>query len=139
MGRLWDYTKEHDLTVKKKLSLLIQTGTAICYLHEQQPVSVVHRNIIPLNALVSGNPHAPVIKLAGFHSATTVDKDNFPFSMQTFVGLVEAMAPEQTRQGDTAFTQLMYDISVDVFGLGISCLTLLEALKGSAMTYPKGE
>ena len=138
-GCLRDYAEEQELTVKQKLSLVIQTGQAICHLHEQQPISVVHRCIQPLNALVSGSPDAPVIKLAGFHSATTVDKDNFPFSMQSYVGSKPCMAPEQTRQGDTAFAQLMYDISVDVFALGSHCLMLLEAVKGSYMRYPEGE
>ena len=136
---LWDYTKEEELTVKQKLSLMIQTGRAIRHLHEQQPVNVVHRNTNPLELLVSGSPHAPVIKLAHFDSATTVDKDDFPFPMQSNVGCVYTKAPEQTQQGDARFTQLMCDISVDVFGLGVSCLMLLEALKGSGMTCPEGE
>ena len=138
-GRLWDHAKEQELTIKQKLSLMIQTGRAICHLHEQQPVSVVHRNIYPTAVLVSGSSDAPVIKLANFYSATTVDKDNFPFSMQSYIGYDYSMAPEQTRQGDTAFSQLVYDISVDVFGLGISCLMLLEALKGSGMTKTEGK
>ena len=136
---LWDYAEEQELTVKQKLSLMIQAGRAICHLHEQQPVNVVHRFINPQSLLVSGSPHAPVIKLARFYYATTVDKDVYPFSMQSNVGERAFKAPEQTRRGDTPFTQLVYDIRVDVFALGISCLMLLKALKGSNMTIPKGE
>ena len=138
-GNLWDNAKQQELTVKQKLGMMIQAGRAVCHLHEQQPVSVVHKRITPLNLLVSGSFDEPVIKLADFSCATTVDKDHHPFSMQSYVGDPNFMAPEQARQGDTAFTQLMYDISVDVFGLGISCLMLLEALKGSGMTVQEGE
>ena len=58
---------------------MIQAGRAICHLHEH-PVSVVHRLITPTSLLVSGSPNAPVIKLARFSYATTVDKDDYPFS-----------------------------------------------------------
>ena len=133
-GRLRDYAYEQELTVKQKLALMIQAGRAVCHLHEQQPVNVVHRSISPRSLLVSGDPHAPVIKLAHFFYATTVDKDNFPFSMQSSVGDSGFKAPEQTY-----VTQLVYDISVDVFALGINCLMLLEALKGSSMKYQQGE
>ena len=112
-GHLWNNTKEQELTVKQKLNLMIQTGRASRHLHEQQPTSVVYRSINPWSLLVSGSPHALVIKLAGFTSATTVDKDNFPFSMQSDVGSNYSRAPEQTQQGDTAFSQLMYDITGD--------------------------
>ena len=138
-GRLLDNAKEQELTVKQKLSLMIQAGRAICHLHEQQPVSVVHRYIHPYSLLVSGSPNAPVIKLARFHYATTVDKDDFPFSMQSWVGNQAFMAPEQAQRGDTLFTQLIYDISVDVFALGINCLMLLKAMKGSMMRVPEGK
>ena len=137
-GRLWDYAKEHELTVKQKLSLVIQAGRTVCHLHEQ-PVSVVHRRISPRSLLVSESPNAPVIKLACFYDATTVDKDDYPFSMQSWIGGVWYMAPEQTRRGDTNFTQLKYDVSVDVYALGLSCHMLLEAVKGSWMTAPEGE
>ena len=138
-GRLRDYAYEQELTAKQKLAVMIQAGRAVCHLHEQQPVNVVHRCINPWTLLVSGNPHAPVIKLTRFVFATTVDKDDFPFSMQSCVGNPGFIAPEQTERGDTRFTQLVYDISVDVFALGITCLMLLESLKGSHMTYQEGE
>ena len=138
-GRLmWTMLEEQELTVKQKLSLMIQAGRAVCNLHEQ-PVSVVHRSITPVSLLVSGTPNVPVIKLARFNCATTVDKDDFPFSMQSDVGSVCFAAPEQTRRGDTEFTQLKYDISVDVYALGINCYMLLEAVRGSLMPLPKGE
>ena len=137
-GSLVDYAKQQELTVKQKLSLMIQAGHAICHLHEQ-PVSVVHRLITPWSPLVSGTPNAPVIKLARFLFATTVDKDDYPFSMQSCIGKRSVKAPEQTRRGDTDFTQLMYDVSVDVYALGINCYMLLEAVKGSWMTAPEGE
>ena len=117
---------------------MIQAGRAICHLHEQ-PVSVVHRCIDPGSLLVSGTPNAPVIKLTCFYFATTVDKDDYPFSMQSCVGAIELMAPEQTRRGETRFTLLKYDVSVDVYALGINCYMLLEAVKGSWMPIPKGE
>ena len=134
------YANEHELTVKQKLDVMIQVGRAICHLHEQRPSSVVHRNIQPDSLVVSGHPDAPVIKLFSFYVATTVDKDDFPFSMQSNVFNSGLSAPELTpKDEDENFTELMYDISVDVFALGISCLMLLEALKGSDMTEPKGE
>ena len=137
-GQLRDYAKGQELTVKQKLDLMIQAGRAICHLHERKPVSVVHRFINPASLLVSGCPDAPVIKLSYFFNATTVDEGDYPFSMLSYVGNLDYEAPELTPK-DEYFTELMYDISVDVFALGISCLTLLEALKGSVATIPEGE
>ena len=138
-GNIADYAKEHELTVRQKLQLMIQAGRAVCHLHEQQPVNVVHRYINSLSLLVSGTPQGPVIKLARFYDATIVNKDDPPFSMQSLVGSKIYLAPEMTQVGDTFITQLVYDVSVDVFALGINCLELLGASKGSYMAVPEGE
>ena len=138
-GNLVEYARWKELTVKQKLDFMIQSCRAVHHLHEQRPASVVHRLIKPQTLLLSGSPEMPIIKLCNFKFATTADRD-FPFSMESCFGSKAFMAPEQTERADIKWlTQLVYDATVDVFALGISCLTLLEAVIGSYMETPRGK
>ena len=89
---------------------------------------------------MSGSPKAPIIKLCNFKLATTANRDNYPFSMESFVGAKAFRAPEQAQRDDDKWiTQRVYDNTVDIFAMGISCLMLLEAVMGSYMEYPTGK
>ena len=140
LGNLGEYAKHRELTVKQKLSLMIQASRAVHHLHGQSPASVVYRYINPGTLLVSGKPEMPIIKLCNFKYATTEDRDDFPFSMETYIGKTSFMAPEQTQQDDERWlTQLVYDHTVDIYALGLNCLMLLEAVMGSHMEKPEGK
>ena len=129
-SNLVEYAKQSELTIKEKLDIIIQSSRAVHHLHEQNPFSVVHRHVGLWNLLVSSSPKMPIIKLSNFKIATTADRDGFPFSMESYVGRIPFMAPEQTQRVDNEYlTQLVYDHTVDIYGLGISCLMLLEAVK----------
>ena len=138
LGDLRNYASSRELTVKQKLSLMIQASRAVHHLHNQKPASVAHRLIKSSALLVSGSPQIPIIKLCNFKFATTADRDDYPFSMESCVGALEYMAPEQTLR-DEWLTQLVYDHTVDIYALGISCLKLLEDVMGSSMEVSKGK
>ena len=140
LGDLLEYAKHRELTVKQKLSLMIQASRAVHHLHGQSPASVVHRYINPWKLLVSGKPEMPIIKLCNFKCATTAERDDWPFSMESCDGSLGFMAPEQTeRDDDQNLTQLVYDHTVDIYALGLSCLMLLEAVMGYYMKVPEGK
>ena len=139
-GNLEEYAKQRELTVKEKLDIMIQSSRAVHHLHEQNPCSVVHRCIDPWSLSVSSSAKMPIIKLCNFKRATTGDRDGYPFSTESYVGRITFMAPEQTqRDDDKRLTQLVYDNTVDIYALGISCLMLLEAVMGAYMEWPEGK
>ena len=138
-GNLLEHAKQRKLTVKEKLDIIIQSSRAVHHLHKHNPCSVVHRYIDPWTLLVSSSANMPIIKLCNFKRATTADRDGYPFSMESRVGYLAFMAPEQTERDDDKFlTQLVYDHTVDMYALGITCLMLLEVVMGSYMKCPEG-
>ena len=140
LGALDEYATDRELTIKQKLRLIIQASRAVHHLHEQKPAGVVHKYINPWKLLVSGKPETPIIKLCNFKFATTTDRDHVPFSMESRVSFFSFLAPEQTqRDDDEWFTRLVYDRTVDIYALGISCLMLLEAVMGSYIERPQGK
>ena len=140
LGDLYEYAIHRELTVKQKLSLMIQASRAVHHLHAQKPLGVVHRYINQFTLLVSGKPEMNIIKLCNFKRATTADRDDLPFSMESYTGALEFMAPEQTQRDDNQYiTQLVYDNTVDIYALGINCLMLLEAVMGADMEVPEGK
>ena len=137
---LYEYAIERKLRVNEKLDIMIQSSRAVLHLHEQNPLGVVHRLITPFTLLVSGSNRMPIIKLSNFKRATTSDKDDYPFSMESCVSGIGFRAPEQTQRDDNKWlTQLMYDNTVDIFAMGISCLMLLEVVVGAYMEIPNGK
>ena len=138
-GNVREYAKQRKLTVKEKLDIMIQSSRAVHHLHEENPCSVVHRCIDPWSLLVSSSAEMPIIKLCNFKRATTADRD-YPFSMESRIGALAFMAPEQTERDDHEdLTQLVYDNTVDIYALGISCLMVLEAVTGAYMKIPGGK
>ena len=123
LGNLQQYVQKNDITLGKKLDIMIKCTQALAHLHKNQPQSLLYRDICPDNILLSGTAIKPIIKLCPISITRTVmpEEDEAQWYYK---------APEQTCQQGRFFT---HDNKTEIFSLGMTNLALLEAPNRSAM------
>ena len=128
LGNLKDYTMGRYVSFYQKIHMMMQCALALQHLHLHKPCGITHRDLKPLNILVTGDPEKPTIKLCDFGLARLVDMNQFGRSVtlhSSRVGTYDYMAPELFSMiVDQAMPS--YNKSVDVFSLGLCFLVLLN-------------
>jgi serine/threonine protein kinase len=119
-----DYCDQQQLTVPKRLELIVQVCQAVEHAHQK---GVIHRDLKPSNVLVAEYDGEPVPKVIDFGVAKATagrltDRTLFTAFGQ-LIGTFEYMSPEQAR-----FNQLDVDTRSDIYSLGA---LLYELLTGS--------
>jgi eukaryotic-like serine/threonine-protein kinase len=114
------YCDRANLTIADRLALLMQVCRAVQHAHTK---GVIHRDIKPVNVLVSVQDETPVCKVIDFGIAKAVmgpltDKTLFTEARQ-LIGTPEYMSPEQAA-GSTDI-----DTRSDVYSLGVLAYELL--------------
>ena len=128
LGNLPHYVQKNDLTLGKKLDIMIDCTQALAHLHKNQSHSLLYRDICPDNILLSGTALKPVVKLCPVSVTRTVmnEEDETQWYYK---------APEQTcLQGG----RFVHDKKTEIFSLGMTNLALLEAPNRSAMEPQTG-
>jgi serine/threonine-protein kinase len=98
-----------DISITRKLDILIQLCSALAYAHRN---GVVHRDIKPANILVDYDGHAYLVDfgIAGYFTANNDVNEN---KKEMVMGTGAYMAPEQ-REGTSRTNQLS-----DIYSLGV--------------------
>lgn len=119
-----DYCRKYELSLRARLGLFIPICQAIQHAHEK---GVIHRDIKPLNILVTVYDGAPVPKVIDFGIAKAMHEPFTERGMHTLAGTVlgtlEYMSPEQAG----SFGEDI-DTRSDVYSLGA---VLYELITGS--------
>ena len=123
LGNLQQYVQINDLTLGKKLDIMIECTQALAHIHENQPRSWLYRDICPDNILLRESALKPVVKLCPVSITRTVmpEEDETQWYYK---------APEQTCAPGRFF---LHDKKTEVFSLGMTNLALLEAPNRSTM------
>ena len=132
---LFEYAFKTKLTFSDRLDILYQSTSGVNHLHTE---NVVHRDLKPQNILVTTSGHDTVIKLCDFGEARSIlIVNDATVTMDTAnpFGTASYMAPEQNDQQDGKF---LYKKSVDVFGFGVTGVTLLESRDEKFIAAPRG-
>ncbi|MEO0560075.1 MAG: serine/threonine-protein kinase, partial [Bacteroidota bacterium] len=113
------YAREHDLTTRQRVELVMQVCAALQHAHQRL---VIHRDLKPSNVLVVDAPDGPRAQLLDFGIAKILgdEVDTRRFLTRAYA------APEQLR-GEAATT------ASDLYGLGA---LLLETLSGKRPSEP---
>ena len=136
LGDLTKYMYERDLNIIGKLNIMLQCALGLQHLHGLTP-QVIHRDLKPQNVFLFGDPASPTAKLGDLGEALFLQReDDKTVPLHSLRGTESYMAPELFTRPLSA---LKYTKMVDVFALGMSFLSLLNAKKGKTMKAMKGE
>jgi eukaryotic-like serine/threonine-protein kinase len=115
------YCQEQQLSIRKKLELLMTVCHAIQHAHQK---GIIHRDLKPSNVLVTEYDGRPVAKVIDFGVAKAIENPLTEITMFTgfgqLVGTLEYMSPEQSRMN-----QLDVDVRSDVYSLGVLTYELI--------------
>ena len=121
-----DYCDEHELSVRDRLQIMIDVCDATQHAHQK---GILHRDLKPLNVLVSEADKKPVPKIIDFglakameHTTKLTDK-TMHTEFGRVLGTVQYMSPEQAK-----LKFLDIDTRTDIYSLGVM---LYELLVGS--------
>ena len=118
--------KQKKFNFLERLSYCYQAIEGLTYLHKN---GIIHQDVKPSNMLVSGPPHAIVVKLCDYGEMSSF-KDTCATSTRIkdgYVGLtLTYMAPEICRNEVTKPT-----IETDAFALGISAFEIFSGLENA--------
>ena len=124
LGNMAQYAEETPLSIAQKVDLVLQGSRGVQHLHRQTP-RIIHRNIKLQSLLVTGSESNPVVKVGSFSIACESDDAGYG-------GPMAYMAPEMHRIDK--YGKVQYNQSVDVFGMGVSAMTLIEAHHGTRIS-----
>ena len=129
LGNLQQYVQKNDLTVGKKLDIMIECIHALSHLHKNLPWSLLYRDICPDNILLRGTAVKPVVKLCPVSVTRTMtpEEDEAQWYYK---------APEQTCLQGRFFN---HDKKTEIFSIGMTNLALLEAPNRSTMEPRTGK
>ncbi len=128
LGDLNMYVRGHYNEIQRPgacNNLIWQMTDGLKYLHDS---NIVHRDIKPVNILVmkSNDPNRVVLKWTDFGIAKFLESDKT--TMTTNVGTLPFKAPEFWKKNPDG--TLAYHRSVDIFSLGLTFLSLIQATPG---------
>lgn len=123
-------SKIPKLKKTQKISIMKDILRGICYIHNRQPYSLIHRDIKPTNILLT---NSKVAKIADFglskfynyekiNSHQNLQQLNDPtetFELTTEVGTERYMAPEMLSKKE-------YDSKIDIYACGIMFYEMFE-------------
>ena len=120
-----EYCDEHRLTTRERLDLMVQVCAGIQHAHRK---GVIHRDIKPMNVLVTVEDKVAVPKIIDFGIARATDQrlaEETAFTrFGQMVGTPEYMSPEQA-DGDVQ----SIDTRTDVYSLGVLLYELLVGVQ----------
>ena len=128
LGNLDDFCKKHDISPSLRFDMMIQMCQAVEHLHMQDP-PMTHRDIKPQNILITRQKeHRVVVKLCDFGVSSMAGAAG---KFHTFARMQhdEYMAPELFDLLAHIHDDIPYNVSVDIFSLGLLILDFPDALK----------
>ncbi len=127
-GDLNSYSKNNFAGLQKcKIDIMTQIARGLSFLHE---LKIAHRDIKPENILIQQSDLL-VVKLTDFGLAKFQEPDATTSAMYTKLGTQMYMAPEFWNTHPDG--KIRYHKSVDIFALGVTYLTLLQAKEGRSL------
>ena len=135
LGPLGKYASGNALTLAQKVDLMLQGTRGLAHLHSNK---LIHRDLKPDNILINGSLDRPIVKIADFGESKFLERiQEHSMKKMTMRGTWSYMAPELFEK--TKDNKPAYNMKADVFSLGVSWLTLLEAEEGVFMQAWKGK
>ena len=110
---------EKNVSMKVKVSILLDTASGLKYLHSRTP-AIIHRDLTAKNVLLDSELRA---KITDFGNSRIIDLDpeSTPETLTSLPGTLQYMPPEA--QGDC----VSYDPSLDMFSFGhLSLFTITQ-------------
>ena len=139
LGNLGEFAEKTLLSTIEKLDMILQSAYGVRHLHHLKPNSITHRDIKLSNILVSGSQERPVMKIADFGEAKFIDRiQDKSVLVHSIRGSFAYMAPELFSLSVDK-EEPSYGKSVDVYSLGVSSLSVLDAQEGSPVLAITGE
>lgn len=118
--RITRYCRQHELSIRERLKLLIPVCSAIQHAHQK---GIIHRDIKPSNVLVTEVDGRPVVKVIDFGVARAVESTERGTLFTHFgsvVGTVTYMSPEQATVNASGV-----DTRSDIYSTGVLAYKLL--------------
>ena len=133
LGSLDKYATQRTLSLDQKIDIMLQSLAGLKHIHRQ---NIIHRDLKPANILITGNKDAPTIKLCDFGMSRFVDNvgEHSVRQMTRAVGTQVYNAPELFSGSEPE-----YNAKADVFSMGVSSLSLLDAKEGARMAAVTGK
>ena len=134
LGDLTKFAYIHKLDIDQKVDIMLQCALGLERLHNLSP-PMIHRDIKPQNIFLRGDPASPTAKLGDLGEAHFLQRDDertLSLHSTDFIGTGSYMAPE-LYETDKSYTKM-----VDVFALGVTFISLLNAKKGEKLVAMKG-
>ena len=119
-GNLDTFLQKKILTQDEILDVMIQLAEGVDYLHGK---NIIHRDIKPLNMLVSGY-NTIHVKLTDFDISKFLDEQCTTSSMSSNVGTPQFKAPEFFQR--TADGKQKYHRHVNLYAVGLAYLALIQ-------------
>lgn len=122
------YCKQHKLSIRDRLALIVQVGKALQYAHQR---GIIHRDIKPANILVTEKAGKPLVKIIDFGISKAIYRGMDPNTLAVelsrplttagmVVGTIGYMSPEQACADESEV-----DTRTDVYALGALAYELL--------------
>ena len=129
-----------EMTFARKCNIMVQIASAVNYLHSLNP-PIIHRDIKPQNVLMKHDENGAEIALLSdfgfaklFDRSFTLTGSKFYFAANiSQKGTPHYMAPEFFLLESSSE---IYTTAVDIFGLGLLYVGLLEVKPGCSSTLP---
>ena len=122
---LTKFCDEAKLDIRDRLKIFVDVCQAVQHAHQK---GVVHRDLKPLNILVTLFDGKPVPKVIDFGVAKAIGgkltDESFSTQFGAVVGTLEYMAPEQS-----GFSATDVDTRADIYSLGVILYELLTGLR----------
>ncbi|XZE54581.1 protein kinase domain-containing protein [Planctomycetaceae bacterium SH139] len=119
------FADESRLTTSQRLEIFVPICNAIQHAHQK---GVVHRDLKPVNILVTLIDGHPVPKVIDFGVAKatgrSLTEQSFETQFGAVIGTLEYMAPEQT-----GYSGVDIDTRADIYSLGVVLYELLTGLR----------
>ena len=137
-------SKIPKLKKTQKISIMKDILRGICYIHNRQPYSLIHRDIKPTNILLTNSKVAKIAdfglskfynyeKINSHQNLEQLNNEHETFELTTEVGTERYMAPEM-------MSKKKYDYKIDIYACGIMFYEMFENkrhIPNTKMTWSK--